>query len=173
MRLSHEAHLSTIGCPPQAHPWFPGADAYPGRRGRDSGPAREGARTSQRLGNPASETSLPVAARLRSPAQFKAVLAHRCSVSGKFFQVFAKPNGISLARLGLVAGKKQAPRAVDRNYAKRLAREAFRADRAAFSGLDLVVRLRRVISRREGPQARREITTLLTRATQCLTCSSA
>lgn len=173
MRLSHEAHLSTIGCTPQAHPWFPGADAYPGRRGRDSSPAREGARTSQRLSNPASEPLTPVVARLRSPAQFKTVLAHRRSVSGKFFQVFAKPNGISMARLGLVAGKKQAPHAVDRNYAKRLVREVFRANGAAFAGLDLVVRLRQVISRREGPEARREIATLLTQATQCLTCSSA
>jgi len=57
--------------------------------------------------------------------------------------VFFRPNGLSLARIGIVAGKRIAPRAVDRNRVKRLVRQAFRKARQGLPGMDIVVQLRR------------------------------
>ncbi len=45
------------------------------------------------------------------------------------------------ARLGLVIGKKQLKRAVDRNQVKRIVREQFRQLRAGLPVCDLIVRL--------------------------------
>jgi hypothetical protein len=55
------------------------------------------------------------------------------------FVIYGKPTG-QPARLGLVIGKKYAPRAVTRNLVKRLARDAFRLRRAEFAGYDLLLR---------------------------------
>jgi len=57
------------------------------------------------------------------------------------------------ARLGLVIGKKQAPRAVTRNLVKRIAREAFRTRRADFDGFDLLLRLHARFDPRALPSA--------------------
>lgn len=57
--------------------------------------------------------------------------------------VFARPNGLPHARIGIIAGKRVAARAVDRNRVKRLVREVFRAMRHRLRGLDVVVQLRR------------------------------
>ncbi|ANC44714.1 hypothetical protein A6P55_11435 [Pandoraea pnomenusa] len=46
-------------------------------------------------------------------------------------------------RIGIVVGKKHAPRAVTRNLIKRQAREMFRQRRAALAGWDFVLRLTR------------------------------
>ncbi len=56
------------------------------------------------------------------------------------FVVYARPTG-QAARLGLVVGKKFAPRAATRNLVKRTAREAFRLRRAEFDGWDVLLRL--------------------------------
>jgi ribonuclease P protein component len=56
------------------------------------------------------------------------------------FVVYARPTG-QAARLGLVVGKKFAPRAATRNLVKRIARENFRLRRAEFDGWDLLLRL--------------------------------
>lgn len=52
-----------------------------------------------------------------------------------------RPNGFDTARLGVVVAKKLARRANVRNLVKRIAREAFRRQRANLPALDLVVRL--------------------------------
>ena len=66
-------------------------------------------------------------------------------MAGKFFQVYAKPNGRDESRLGITVNKRYVPRAVARNLCKRLARETFRRHRAALVGVDLVVRARAVV----------------------------
>jgi ribonuclease P protein component len=81
--------------------------------------------------------------------------------------VFARRNGLGRPRLGLAVSRKAAPRAVDRNYAKRIAREVFRQRQAALGGADIVVRLRRPISRREGAAAREELAALMQRMAPC------
>lgn len=54
--------------------------------------------------------------------------------------------------------------AVERNYYKRLAREVFRAERCALTGVDLVVRPRSVVTRVVSAAARAEIRELLHKA---------
>ena len=49
--------------------------------------------------------------------------------------------GFTEARLGLVVGKKQLKRSVDRNRVKRIIREQFRCLRATLPACDFVVRL--------------------------------
>lgn len=104
-----------------------------------------------------SPHSFPRAHRLTRAGEFSAVFAHRTSVGGESFVVSFKPNGLGHPRLGLVMGKKTAPRAVDRNYAKRQVREVFRRCQDDLGGLDIVVRLRRPLSRAVIGAARAEL----------------
>jgi ribonuclease P protein component len=68
------------------------------------------------------------------------------------FVVYARPTGND-ARLGLVIGKKYAPRAVTRNLVRRLAREAFRLRRADFGGWDVLLRLHTRFDKKAMPAA--------------------
>ena len=102
--------------------------------------------------------------RLGGRRAFAAVLAFRCSVSGVFFQVYARPNGTLAARLGVMVSKRVIPLATARNYCKRLAREAFRVEGNTLDGVDIVVRLRIAVSPALSVAARRELRDLLLRA---------
>jgi len=68
------------------------------------------------------------------------------------FVVYGRPTG-NEARLGLVIGKKYAPRAVTRNLVRRIAREAFRLRRAEFGGWDVLLRLHTKFDRKAMPAA--------------------
>ena len=76
----------------------------------------------------------------------------------------AAANGEAFARLGIVVGKRVAPRAVDRNYLKRLVRETFRLTQREWAGFDLLVRPRRILARDEGRVAVDELRSLLASA---------
>jgi ribonuclease P protein component len=73
----------------------------------------------------------------------------------------ARPNGLSQARIGIIVSRRVAHRAVDRNRAKRLVREAFRKVRHQLGGIDLVVELRRCPPRGAMAVAGAEICRLL------------
>jgi ribonuclease P protein component len=92
------------------------------------------------------------------------VFAHKHSVAGKFFQVYAKPNGRKDARLGVTVSKNFVPQATARNFCKRLARETFRGHRDALGGVDLVVRARAIVQAASSARARAEILDLMQRA---------
>lgn len=62
--------------------------------------------------------------------------------SSRNFSAWALANDGPEARLGIVAGRKAAPRAVDRNRGKRLIRVWFRAARDELAGLDVIVQVR-------------------------------
>lgn len=66
--------------------------------------------------------------------------------------LYGRPTG-QAARLGVVVGKKQAPRAVTRNLVKRLVREAFRVRRLELTGWDVLIRLSGKIDRARFPSA--------------------
>ena len=71
--------------------------------------------------------------------------------------VQATANGRVFARLGIVVGKRVAPKAVDRGYLKRLVRETFRREQKGLAGFDLLVRPRRTVSRSEAVAAADEL----------------
>ena len=99
-----------------------------------------------------AQAAFPKAARLLKTDEFSSVFRLRPWRRSPHFVLYGKPTG-NAARLGLVIGKKQAPRAVTRNLIKRLAREAFRLRREQLSGFDILVRLHAKIDRKTMPSA--------------------
>lgn len=82
-------------------------------------------------------------------------------LAGRNFALRALENEWPGARLGLVASRKAAPRAVDRNRGKRLAREVFRAVRAQLPALDIVFLLRNDLRKVSNRILREELVSLL------------
>ena len=87
-----------------------------------------------------AQAAFPKAARLLKTDEFSSVFRLRPWRRSAHFVVYARPTGND-ARLGLVIGKKYAPRAATRNLIRRIAREAFRVRRAEFGGWDILLRL--------------------------------
>jgi ribonuclease P protein component len=63
-------------------------------------------------------------------------------LNGTHLQLLASPAQGPAGRVGFVIGKKQLARAVDRNYVRRLMREAVRSRRPGVDAFDIVLRLR-------------------------------
>ena len=74
-------------------------------------------------------------ARLRNSADFRAVYSKGSRFEGHLVSVFVLPNGLNQHRLGITASRKMSRRAVDRNRAKRLIREAFRLNETGLNTL--------------------------------------
>lgn len=81
-------------------------------------------------------------ARLTRREEFEQVLLNGRRKSSRNFSVRGRENGRDTARLGLIASRKAAPRAVDRNRCKRLARDTFRILHPELPCIDFVVQLR-------------------------------
>ena len=79
--------------------------------------------------------------RIRRRPEFERIYNEGARVSGRFMTVFLLENGRKTQRLGVAAPRKLGP-AVDRNRAKRLAREIFRRHKIA-PGYDIVIVPRR------------------------------
>ncbi|BBU28905.1 hypothetical protein BTHE68_26390 [Burkholderia sp. THE68] len=99
-----------------------------------------------------AQAAFPKAARLLKTDEFSSVFRLRPWRRSPHFVLYGKPSGKE-ARLGLVIGKKQAPRAVTRNLIKRLARDAFRLRREQLNGFDILVRLHAKLDRKAMPSA--------------------
>jgi ribonuclease P protein component len=80
--------------------------------------------------------------RLRGAAAFARVFHSGKRLDASRIEVLVAPAADGSGRVGYVIGRKQLPRAVDRNRLRRLLREALRARRATTKGLDIVLRLR-------------------------------
>ncbi|WP_408583476.1 ribonuclease P protein component [Paraburkholderia tropica] len=103
-------------------------------------------------GTSRTQAAFPKAARLLKTDEFSSVFRLRPWRRAAHFVVYGRATGDE-ARLGLVIGKKYAPRAVTRNLVRRIAREAFRVRRAQFEGFDLLLRLHTKFDRKAMPCA--------------------
>jgi ribonuclease P protein component len=101
------------------------------------------------------------AVKLTRPSEFKAVLAGSLRLSGAHFLLRAETSGQPAARLGLIASRKSARRAVDRNRGKRIAREAFRARQPGLPAVDIVVQLKDNLRSKGNRVLRQELERLL------------
>ena len=99
-----------------------------------------------------ASAAFPKAARLLKTDEFSSVFRLRPWRRTAHLVVYARPTGND-ARLGLVTGKKFAPRAATRNLVRRIAREAFRVRRDDFGGWDILLRLHTRIDKAAYPSA--------------------
>ncbi len=81
--------------------------------------------------------------------EFSSVFRLRPVQRSAHFVLYTRINGLSHARLGVVAAKRLAPRAVTRNAIKRVTRELFR--QMPLPALDCIVRLSKPVNVRRGP----------------------
>jgi ribonuclease P protein component len=79
--------------------------------------------------------------------EFSSVFRLRPAFRTENFVLYARPNSLGHARLGVVIAKRFAPRAVTRNLAKRLSREIFR--KTGLQAVDCIVRLNKPLVNRK------------------------
>lgn len=103
----------------------------------------------------ASPDAYPRSRRLVKTDEFSSVFRLRPVRRSAHFVLYARPNGLEQARLGVVAGKRFAPRAVTRNTVKRIARELFRQMR--LPPADLVLRLSAALTAKSQPATTRAL----------------
>ncbi len=102
---------------------------------------------SERHTNPVSERARPSNTfgwdkKLRKTDEFSSVFRLKRGQRGQGLDCLTGPNGLDIARLGLIVPKKVLARAVDRNRLKRLVREVFRLHQQGLSGKDVIVRVK-------------------------------
>ncbi|WP_155301280.1 ribonuclease P protein component [Cupriavidus necator] len=96
-----------------------------------------------------SAHAFPKAARLTKTDEFSSVFALRPRRRSPHFVLYVRANDRPEGRLGVVVGKKFAPRAAERNLVKRMARELFRQRREELAGRDVLLRLQAKFPRAE------------------------
>ena len=91
--------------------------------------------------------------------EFSSVFRLRPAQKTAHFVLYTRPNDLPHARLGVVAAKRFAPRAVTRNTIKRVTRELFRV--TPLPGIDCIVRLSRPVNGKDGPATNAALKILL------------
>lgn len=81
--------------------------------------------------------------------EFSSVFRLRPVYRTAHFVLYARKTDLPHARLGVVAAKRLAPRAVTRNTIKRMTRELFR--QTALPSIDCIVRLSQPVNTKTGP----------------------
>jgi ribonuclease P protein component len=87
--------------------------------------------------------------------EFSSVFRLRPAQKSAHFVLYTRPNSLPHARLGVVAAKRFAPRAVTRNTIKRITRELFRTSQ--LQPFDCIVRLSRPVNGKDGPATTRAL----------------
>lgn len=93
--------------------------------------------------------SYPRERRIVKTDEFSSVFNLRPVFRTAHFVLYIRPNGLPQARLGVVAAKRLAPRAVTRNTVKRMTRDLFR--RIRLPAIDCIVRLSKPVNSKSGP----------------------
>jgi ribonuclease P protein component len=102
------------------------------------------------------------ARRIVKTDEFSSVFRLRPLFKTEHLVLYARPNAMTHARLGVVAAKRFAPRAVTRNAVKRAVREGFRlSDTLRTTGLDCVVRLSKPLVTKQQPACTAALQALL------------
>lgn len=142
-------NISTKQPPPRQKTRLPVAYEDEGRPQCDQAPS--GQRTQEINTVSLLNFRLPKENRLRKPKEFRRVYENGMRIEGRFMTVFIVPSETSFQRLGITASKKAIGKAVQRNRAKRLLREAFRLSKAELGELnkcyDWVLNARRSLLR--------------------------
>ena len=89
------------------------------------------------------------ARRILKTDEFSSVFRLRPAQKSAHFVLYTRPSPLPHARLGIVAAKRFAPRAVTRNTIKRVCRELFRTNQ--IQAVDCIVRLARPVNTKAGP----------------------
>jgi len=111
---------------------------------------------------PRESASFRRTVRLLLNRDFQRVFEAGRSIAGKTMVIWAAPGTSDSSRMGVVASKRTFRRAVDRNRAKRLIREAFRHERHLLGVTgDLVIVARRRILEAGAVQAQAEFVKLV------------
>jgi ribonuclease P protein component len=108
--------------------------------------------------------------RIADKASFARVLRSRLRVQAGRLALQASKNGGEAGRLGIAIAKRYAKRSVDRNWVKRMVREAFRIHSVKYHPADLLVSLRGPLGECKRPEERaalrEDIIALLEKAAQ-------
>ena len=96
-----------------------------------------------------SPHSFPRERRIVKTDEFSSVFNLRPVYRTAHFVLYTRPNMLPQARLGVVAAKRLAPRAVTRNTVKRMTRELFR--QSPLPAVDCIVRLSKPVNTKAGP----------------------
>jgi ribonuclease P protein component len=111
--------------------------------------------------------------RIPDKASFARVLRSRLRVQAGHLALQAAKNGGEAGRLGIAIAKRYAKRSVDRNWVKRVVREAFRAHSVNYHPADFLVILRAPLGGVKRPEERAalraDIIALFEKATQLVT----
>jgi ribonuclease P protein component len=89
------------------------------------------------------------ARRIVKTDEFSSVFRLRPVQKSAHFVLYARRNNLPHARLGIVAAKRFAPRAVTRNTIKRVTRELFR--QASLPAIDCIIRLSQPVNTKREP----------------------
>jgi len=124
---------------------------------------------------PASVTArygFPKRSHLRKTDEISSVFDFRCRRTGPFLTLQAKSNTLGLPRLAVMVARRVSPRAVARNYMRRVLREVFRHSQHEIGAFDIVVRVTRPFSRNQYAAVREELLKHLSSLPPCQSFSS-
>jgi ribonuclease P protein component len=158
---NYEAHLPAVEDATTTSSWLPRAHAHPGWPRGHQCPASERASPPQRVS--VARATFPRSVRLRGAAQFTGAFQRRFRSDNFLLLVRSGGSKEGSARLGIVIGRRQAARAVDRARLRRGIREVFRGRRNDLGQIDVVIRFRGPSAARVDSAMRAELMDLLER----------